>query len=509
MFMMSTPSLIRVGRLLLMLLFLIGAATTFGNNTAQSANLAAFLEYASSDRLTPDETYTIELLIDRLLVNSELDDFESSSARRKAREQPDYQPSISRKNLKAAAAYLDQLTWVNLQRLRDSERPVRDLRALRFFPNLKSLFLQGNEIGDVAQLGGCEKLQELDLSGNPVRDLAGLAACPELEELGLQKIPAADFSILSSLPKLRCLHISASQTSAFRKLQRLPMLQKLEFDYEVFDSFEGFPEMPVLRVISGAEVSNLGGIERYRSLENLVSVESASASLAPLAALQQLTHVNLHAAKASSLEPLAGLGNLRSLWLRTEVANLDISPLRKLRMLHDVTVKCGEMEAAELAELRQSLSSWDTEFRSHKARHTPSLQVEVVDQKTFDHYDTVERFGITSSDRNEQLLESELEWLDEQIEQALLPGLKSEEDIYLPFQWGGARSRTLVLKTDEALHDFPNVVLKIQKVLCHAHRDWIIYLQDEDSNFVAWVYPNKIMLTQEHEKIVRRLIKAR
>ena len=74
--------------------------------------------------------------------------------------------------------------------------------------------------------------------------------------------------------------------------------------------------------------------------------------------------------------------------------------------------------------------------------------------------------------------------------------------------WNGARSRTVVLLSDKAVGAFPWLVLGIQEVLCHATKDWIIYFQSDDVEevFAVWVYPDKIMVTKEQEKTVRRLI---
>ena len=56
---------------------------------------------------------------------------------------------------------------------------------------------------------------------------------------------------------------------------------------------------------------------------------------------------------------------------------------------------------------------------------------------------------------------------------------------------------------------FSRLVLGIQKVLAHIRNDWILYFQSEGSEFIVWVYPDKIVITPEFEKNVRNLLQAR
>jgi len=44
----------------------------------------------------------------------------------------------------------------------------------------------------------------------------------------------------------------------------------------------------------------------------------------------------------------------------------------------------------------------------------------------------------------------------------------------------------------------------------YSSKDWIIYFQSDevDIDFIVWVYPQKIMVTEEYADTVRNLIKA-
>ena len=113
------------------------------------------------------------------------------------------------------------------------------------------------------------------------------------------------------------------------------------------------------------------------------------------------------------------------------------------------------------------------------------------------------------TDGNEQLLDAEREWLEHQIELVFAPDFKEGEDYEMPFQWAGARSRTIMLQSEKAIEAFPLLVKKIQTVLSHARNDWIIYFQSEGEEFIVWLCADKIVITPEFEKNVRNLLQSR
>ncbi len=102
-----------------------------------------------------------------------------------------------------------------------------------------------------------------------------------------------------------------------------------------------------------------------------------------------------------------------------------------------------------------------------------------------------------------------MKWLEGRIGEFLEVDFEKNEDYSLLNRGRIARSTTVVLLSDRAVEAFPRLVLGIQKVLCHATKDWIIYFQSDDvkEEFVVWIYPDKVMVTKEHEKLVRKLIK--
>lgn len=474
-----------------------------------------FTDYALSGELSADETYTVELLIDHVRMDFDPNYWNNWSERTDARKEPGYQPWFDPNHVELAERELQKLTWVSLQRTHGKNRPVRDITALRYLTGLTGLSLGDNEIKEIVPLAACVNLKRLHLKENHIRDISALANCRCLEWLDVGSLPIEDLLPIRDLPLLRELEISYAQLPVFSRMGQQLALRKLDISHDDldnlmdgFDSFEGFPYLPELRSIRGAKVKSLDGLEKFPKLQNLVNLSGEFASLEPLCHLKALTHANILSSNINSLEPLGGLYALRDLWIETSAKRLDLLPLDGLPALHEVTVKCDDEEPESLSKLRQSLDSWDVEFRSPTPRHTPSAQLEVVDDEVFSYYDTREKFNISEIDENEMLLSSEQDWLNQQLGEWLSVGFAEEEDYYLPNQLNESRSTTVVLLSDMALESLPKIIDSIQQILSYAKKDWIIYLQADGTSveFSAWIYPFKVMVTKQHLKVMQKLM---
>lgn len=303
-----------------------------------------FIQYAQSQELNQDQTFTVELLIEDARREFEPDYFEHWEARSDAREVKGYSPSFLGEHIEPAWVELNKLEWLSLQRIRGLQRPLRDLEAVGYFTKLTGLAIGGNEVADVTPVGALVNLQRLSLTDNPIRNLSPLSTCLKLEELDIQGIPAEDLSVLEELPMLRELEISIDQVSALERLKILPKLKHLDIsigDIESFDSFEDFPEMPELQEIRGAEVNSLKGLERYLKLKKLTNLSGGFNSLEPLRNLKKLSEANILDSQVASLEPIAGLISLRALWISTEKENIELGNPKRLRRIKELTIRCA------------------------------------------------------------------------------------------------------------------------------------------------------------------------
>jgi Leucine-rich repeat (LRR) protein len=466
------------------------------------------IDYASSPGLTPDEIYTLELLLEKT------DDFtaegywDASSKRSDARRVPDYQPSFDLTKVATAWPKLQSQRRISFQRLNASERPLRDLQALRYLPFLRELIIENNEVSNLDPLRNCLALKQLSLASNPIRDISALAGLTNLEELDVRDTSIDDFSVLQFLPKLKCLEVSVAQLPLLGKVPCIPSLMELNVrGSEQRASFRELPLMPKLRGISGASVKSLSGLEKFPALCHLTNLSGSFNSLEPLRGLKCLSHVNAWGTKVTSLEPLTGCIGLRDFYLASPADSFDVSPLTSLPLLRQLRLNGEDVTSATLP----NIASWDRDFYSRKPRYTAALNVEIVDQATFDFYDGIEPYGLTDEDTNEALLLSESDWLETKLAKVFPKSYVEEEDYALPMENTGARSKSVAIISKRAVKALKKLILGMQNVLCHARHDWILFLEcddesDSDNCFRAWIYPTKIQTTVEHEHLVRKLL---
>jgi hypothetical protein len=180
--------------------------------------------------------------------------------------------------------------------------------------------------------------------------------------------------------------------------------------------------------------------------------------------------------------------------------------------LHDLWIECDGQEPESLAKVRADLTSWNVEFLADKPRYTPSLGVEVVSEEVFEHFNTEASFGVQVKGFEEDLLGSELDWLQRRLEEMLNARFKKDKDYAIPYRPAVSRSLTVVLLSKRAISAFPQLVIAMQNVLATARNDYILYLQSDlgstsSDDFNVWVYPNKIQVTEKYAAAVQRLIK--
>src|SRR5205085_5881290 len=102
---------------------------------------------------------------------------------------PAYRPVLPRDETEELARQADKVTHFSASGM--SDRPVRDLSALRFFPALEQVSISSGDVRDLSPLAALQKLKWLTiLQGNfpgttHRLDFAQCGAMPELERLSL------------------------------------------------------------------------------------------------------------------------------------------------------------------------------------------------------------------------------------------------------------------------------------------------------------------------------------
>ncbi len=195
---------------------------------------------------------------------------------------------------------------------------LKDLRIVEFFPNLRTIFLEGKNLLDLSQLGTIKKLKSLIIDiGNKKRKLDGiekvdlyfleitadckqdleiLSRCEHVSSLWIRKISELETVKLSSLNILDLTLISGkfqsiSNTNALRKLEELclshcrrlvsfgegnSILKKLEIeacsklDLRTTANFEGLNQL----TLGTQKITAFDFINELKALKNLKILNS-------------------------------------------------------------------------------------------------------------------------------------------------------------------------------------------------------------------------------------------
>jgi hypothetical protein len=487
--------------------------------------LPSFLRLALKADLDQERAYTICRLIDAVGWEIRGGDWDWDWLQQT---KGDYRRLIQRERSIVEPAWrsLAEEEGLSLQTTSDDMPRVSTVVPLGDMTNLRRLVLQNNEIADLQPLAKMSKLKFLTIYRNKVTDLSPLADLQSLEILSLAYNPIGSLAVLEQLPKLRWLALSTDQVGCFAHCKRLPSVQVLEITGEApVDNVVNFPEMPSLKVLRVDQLKDIAGIERFPSLSTLDLIHGLLARLEGVEKLKGLTHLEAWSSQPLSLQPLSTMYGLRCVEIFTPAGVTDLSALSRLPVLHEFRI--GDQHdankipcnRAELEALKKSLTPWAGEFKAPDKKASPSLEIEIVSQETFDYYDT-EAFGIKPGECEDGMFKSERRWLqDELIDSIEAMKLKhgDNKDFFVTSQTAFARSEGLVLYSLRAYERIHEIITAIQGVLCEARNDWIIYFQglasegpdweelpEDAQEFTVWIYPDKIMATEKDAAVIRR-----
>lgn len=397
--------------------------------------------------------------------------------------------------------------WINLQgTMRPKAKAIRDITPLADFRELTGVCLWDNAIESIAPLRNLTKLVRCGLRKNQVKDLTPLEKMVQLEELEIHSNPIRDLSVLAHLPALKELEMDSDQIAGFAGVHELASLWDLRIHGGCVD-LRGLPELPNLRCLQLEDCQSLSGIERFTELRNLHVGTGQVSDLTPIAGLKKLTHLNFGHNRVESLEPLRRLFALRDIWAgHNRIASVE--PLRGLPVLHVVNLVENPVSLQEVLRLQAELTSWDEEFADPNPKVEPALQLETVDQETWDYYDT-HPFNAADLDGDDDLRSSEKSWLIEQLENALELDWTKEEDFVVPWTGNNGRSNTVMLCSQEAAGSLRAIASTIQQILCKMRNEFIIYLQTDllgEGDYIVWVYRDRILVAPPHEAVVTDLL---
>lgn len=135
------------------------------------------------------------------------------------------------------------------------EIKIKDISALKYFPNLFKLELIFQGVRDLSPLSNMKELKLLDLNTNDgLTDISALSTVTNLEQLNLSGFQGRDLSPLSTLTQLRVLKIGYSAVTNIGPLSSLVNLETLDLERVQVDDFtpiSNLTKLKSLRVHTG------------------------------------------------------------------------------------------------------------------------------------------------------------------------------------------------------------------------------------------------------------------
>ncbi|MDX8148436.1 NACHT domain-containing protein [Lentzea sp. BCCO 10_0061] len=214
-------------------------------------------------------------------------------------------------DISALVTHADSLTRVVIW----SKAPITDLEPLRHLRMLESLVISHPK--------GFDNLEHLE-------------TLSRLKELWLYDCDRVQsFSVLLNLPALQSLRIATPAKPGFWKmLADLPGLDELDILGSIPPptGLRGIasarPELKNLRLMDAHWLDELSGITGISNLEQVHIDSSKLADIRPLNHLPELNTIDLACPMVHDLAPLADCPNLKTLYLRSCMRDVDLSPLK-------------------------------------------------------------------------------------------------------------------------------------------------------------------------------------
>ncbi len=339
-----------------------------------------FITYAMSPERSREERFAVLRVVECLWPQVErARDPEAVMVLRPGREERDYrrlnpawEPVLVREEVEAVAALAEKAGAMMLSSA--SDRPLRDLGVLRFFPALKSLHLSEFEGLDLSPLAALEQAEEVTISAKEAEDFGALRGMRRLRKVYINAWrPWPDLSALEELKELESLTFNGNPL-VLEGLSTLPRVKVAAIAVWVSSTLplrdaRRLPEMPALRSLTLSGVDRLDGLERYPNLVNL-ELSGCFEDVQPVVALRDLTKLGLTSDRLGTVAPLAALPKLRALEIDSELPR-DYSVLTEAPRLREVTVKrckTNEVEVAALNAALQASDDDDEDFLAAEAR---------------------------------------------------------------------------------------------------------------------------------------------
>ena len=457
---------------------------TWKVETERTAMNESFASWAMDAARSLEERYGAELLIEQTIgtwrhKHQVKDDsnYEADRLRKKDRQlNPAYEPDYTRRDAQRVEEVLPEFKTLSFSQWND--RPLRDVSWVRFCPALELLSIYQTEIRDVSPLGGLANLRALYIGDSVMADFRPLAQLSQLRTLHITAhCPWPDLAGFERLTELQEFEFMGN-VLAVGVIPRLPALLRAKFHHGCgfnvpMRRISDLPEMPELRRLFLENTWQLQGLERLPHLLNL-ELYGYYDDLAPLAALQELTHLFLSGGEYESIAPLGRLASLRRLVLRREEPQ-DFTPLSELNRLHELVVELCPVNRAEVKSFNALLEPWSIEFAVNPPRPLRPLRLLVYEPG---EAEPKEKSPAAPRDWGEdhEMGTSEGRWFARTVNRRLTAllgkGWGHQEERYISF----AGHENVDINRPEDIDRLPEIVECLRQIIASARHPWHVLL---------------------------------
>jgi len=161
---------------------------------------------------------------------------------------------------------------------------IKRLDDLVWFPNLKQLSVDLNQITNIDVVAGLENLGHINLEGNKISDISVLKDMINLGLLGLSDNQISDINVLAGLTNLEELSLEHNQISDISALDNLRNLRVLLLSNNKISDISAIKDLKNLTFLSlGAnQISDISSLKALTQLETLHIYENPITDWSPI-----------------------------------------------------------------------------------------------------------------------------------------------------------------------------------------------------------------------------------
>lgn len=214
---------------------------------------------------------------------------------------------------------------------------------LKYFVDLKRLYLSSNRIRKIEGIGNLNNLEILYLNGNRIEKIEGLENLKNLKILHLGNNEIKRIEGLNNLKNLETLYLNKNQIQKIEGLEFLTKLKEINLNNNLIEKIEGLENLKNLEALylNRNEIKEVVGLENLNKLKKLALNNNLISIITGIQYSKDLSLLSLKNNRIESLGDCSEIINLISL----QNLNLAGNPIYKHDSLHikDIAELKGEL----------------------------------------------------------------------------------------------------------------------------------------------------------------------